>query len=80
MVEVYKVSGVSFALLCSENVNIVMKKLYADGRISKGGTFQDGTFFELPSSEKNLVNKMAEEVCLSTRFLSLVYKKNPFLK
>lgn len=71
MVEVCEASGVNFALLCSENVNIAMKKLHADRRISKGGTFQDGTYFELLTSEKNLVNKMAEEVCLSTRFISL---------
>ena len=35
------------------------------------GAFEDGTYFTMREEECKLVDKMSEEICLSTRFLSL---------
>ena len=35
------------------------------------GPFDDGKYFDLTKEQRELVNKTAEETCLSTRFLSL---------
>ena len=44
-------------------------------RFFKGGTFQDEAYFELPANEKDFGDKVVEEVCILTRFLSLSCNK-----
>ena len=73
--EMCKASGVNFATMCSANVNMAMKTLKAEGKISDTGTYEDGTYFQLPNGDRTLVDNMAEEICLSTRFLSLASNK-----
>ena len=43
LVEVAKVSGVNFAMLCTYNIDYAMKALYSAGDISSEGTYDDGT-------------------------------------
>ena len=69
--EVCKTSGVNFATMCNTNINMAIKDLYQQKKISKEGTYKDGTYFTLSTAERTLVDKMAEEICLSMRFLSL---------
>ena len=57
--------------MCTSNVDMAMKVLSKSGKISKSGTFKDGTYFELNDDERTLVNDISEEICLSTMFLSL---------
>ena len=37
--------------------------------------FKDGTYFQLTTDERALVDDVAEEICLSTRFLALFSNK-----
>ena len=69
--EMCKASTINFALLCTANVDMAIKTLHGQRKVSKSGTFDDGTYFELIVVERAMVDKMAEEICLSTRFLSL---------
>ena len=71
VVEMCKASNINFVLTCTANIGMVMKELEKNSKIKKSGTFDDGTYFKLNDAERALVNKMAEEMCLSTRFLSL---------
>ena len=71
IVEVCKASTINFAMMCTANVDMAMKILHNDNKISKNGKYEDGTYFELTKDERKLVDEMAEEICLSTRFLSL---------
>ena len=71
VVEMCKASSVNFALLCTANINMAMKELYNEGKITKSGTFDDGSYFRLTPAERKTVDRMAEEICLSVRFLSL---------
>ena len=75
IVEVCKANGVNFSVLCSANVDMAIKALYADGKISINGTYKKGTYFALTSNERAMVDEMSEEICLSTRFLSLASNK-----
>ena len=70
MVEVCKANGVNFSVMCSANVDMAMKTLHKQGKISQGGTYKEGTYFKLTADEREMVDDMAEEICLSTRFLS----------
>ena len=71
VVEMCKASSINFALMCTANIDMAMKELGKSSKIKKTGTFSDGTYFTLDDADRNLVDKMAEEICLSTRFLSL---------
>ena len=71
VVEVCKASGVNFALLCTANIDIAIKHLHSNGKISKSGKYSNGVYFNITDNERKLVDKMAEEICLSTRFLAL---------
>jgi len=75
IVEVCKASTINFALMGTSNVDMAMKALAKSGKISKTGTFKDGTYFNLSEDERALVHDMAEEICLSTRFLPLSSNK-----
>ena len=71
VVELYKTSGVNFALLCTRTVDTAMEELYADGEISKVVKYKEVVYFILSNAERKLVNARAEEICISTRLLSL---------
>ena len=71
MIEICKASGINFAVICSANVYMAMKTLFKAKKITNSGTYKDGTYFKLSDDERKLVDDMAEEICLSTRFLSL---------
>ena len=71
MVEVCKASGVNFALMCTHTVDMAITELHDANEISAGGKWKDGAYFTLTSAESDKVNERAEEICLSTRFLSL---------
>ena len=71
VVEMCKASKVNFALMCTENINLAMETLRDDNKITTPGTYDDGGYFNLSTTERPLVDSMAEEICLSTRFLSL---------
>ena len=73
--EMCKASGVNFATMCSANVNMAMKTLKAEGKIADARTYEDGTYFQLSMDDRTLVDNMAKERCLSTRFLSLASNK-----
>ena len=75
IIEVCKANGINFSVLCSANVDMALKVLHKQGKISINGSYKEGTYFELSSDERALVDEMAEEVCLSTRFLSLASNK-----
>ena len=71
MVEVCKASGINFALMCTHNIDAAMKKLSKDGSISVSGTYADRTYSGFSEVHTKLVNGVAEEICMLTRFLSL---------
>ena len=71
MVEVCKASGVNFALMCTHTVDMAITELHDANEISAGGKWKDGAYFTLTSDERDKVDERAEEICLSTRFLSL---------
>ena len=75
MVEVCKASGVNFALMCTYTVDMAMEELYNDRLITKSGKYSDGVYFQLNSDEQKLVNDKAEEICITTRLLSLAADK-----
>ena len=71
LIQVCKANNINFALMCTTNIDMAMKQLHSDGKISTSGTFKDGNYFLLSKDDRQLVDDMAEEICLSTRFLSL---------
>jgi len=71
VVEVCNASGVNLALMCTANIDLAIGHLHSKGKISSNGKFDDGVYFELTSDERKLIDNMAEEIFLSTRFLSL---------
>lgn len=73
--EMCKANGINFAVICSANVNIAIKTLYEKNKISCKRTYEDGTYFKLSNENRKLVDKVAKEICLSTRFLSLASNK-----
>ena len=75
MVEMCKASKINFALLCTENVDMALNKLRSEGKVTTTGLYKEGAYFKLSDDERTLVNRMAEEICLSTRFLSLASNK-----
>ena len=75
VVEMCKASGINFALLYTANVDISMKHLKFTGKIKTGGIFKDGGYFGLNNDDRALVDKMSEEIYLSTKFLSLASEK-----
>ena len=66
-----KASRINFAVMCSANVDMAMAELYATRAITKQVTYKDGGYFKINETERKLVDDRAEEICLSTRFLSL---------
>ena len=59
--------------------------LHAKGKIKTTGKVWDGVYFKMTDNKRVLVDKMAEEICLAKRFLSLAsddlhYKSNQELK
>ena len=74
-VEVCKANGINFALMCDANVDMATEQLHKDRKIRKTCRFKDGVYYELDNDERKCANKMAEEICLSTRFLSLSNNK-----
>ena len=71
VVEVCKANGVSFSVLCSANVDMAIRTLRDQKNIDQMETYEGGTYFKLSTKDRKLVDAMAEEICLSTRFLSL---------
>jgi len=50
---------------------MVIKDLHDKWKISKDETYKDGIYSVLSTAKRNLVDKMAKDICLSIRFLSL---------
>ena len=71
IVEVCEASGINFAVMCTANVNTAIKTLHDNGKITSNGTYKDGKYFSMSDTDRNMVDDMAEEIYLSTRFLSL---------
>jgi len=59
-----------FSIMCSANVDMAMKTLFKEGKITKGGSYKDGPYFTLVDDERKIVDSMAEDICLFTRLLS----------
>ena len=74
-VEMCKASKVNFAMICTENIDMAMTTLRNNGKITTTGSYADGAYYRLNDIERPLVDSMAEEICLSTRFLSLASNK-----
>ena len=75
--EMCKASGINFAVLCSANVNMVIQTLADEGKLVDVtnntkivGTYEDGIYFTLTKEQRTMVDKVAENICLSIRFLS----------
>lgn len=49
--------------------------MYQEIVLSSDGKYKDGDYFNLTNSERNLVDKRAEEICIATRLLSLSSNK-----
>jgi len=64
--------------MCNANVDMAIEHIYKGGKISKDGKFKDGTYYSLSKEEKELVDEMVGEICLSTIFLSLSSNKLHF--
>ena len=76
VIEVRKVSGVNFALLCTNTVDMAMEKLHDEGVLTnKLKSYKDGGYFVLDEDKRNAVNERADEICIATRLLSLSSKK-----
>ena len=71
LVEVCKVGGLNFVLMCTYTVGMVMEELHNDRSIRKTSKYIDGVYFQLSADEKWLVNNRVEDICISTRLLSL---------
>ena len=75
IIEVCKANGFNFSVLCSVNVDMAIKVLHKQGKLSSTGSYKEGAYFALTSDERLLVDAMAEEIYLSTRFLSLALNR-----
>ena len=75
VIEMCETSSIIFAVMCSANINMSMKILKREGKITESGTYEDGTYFKLTDDHRTLVDKMVEEIYLSTRFLPLASNK-----
>ena len=75
MVDVYKASGVNFALLFTHTVVMVVNMLHNEGEISLTGKYKNCVYLKLNDNERELVNDRAEESCIATRLLSLSSNK-----
>ena len=75
IIKVCKASWINFALPCTAKIYEAIKVLYAEGKISSGGTFNNGDYYKLSSDDKILVNNLTEDICLSVWFLSLANDK-----
>lgn len=73
VVEMCKASGTNFSIICTANIDLAMKDLEDNGKIKTGGSFKDGGYLKLDGVDSAVVDKMTEEICLSTRFLSLSF-------
>ena len=73
--EMCEAISINFAVMCSANVNMAMKTLKIEGKITESGTYKDETYIKLKDDHRTLVDKMARKFCLSTRFLSLASNK-----
>jgi len=80
IVEVYKASGVNFAMLCTHIVDMAMTSLVKERSItvSSTGKFKNGDYFTLSNDHRDLVNEKAEEICIATRLLHLSSNKKLF--
>ena len=67
----YTASGINFSVLCSANVDVAIEVLNKQNKISVTGTYKYGTCFVFSKDDRVLVDAMAEDICLSTRFLLL---------
>ena len=75
VVKIYKVSDINFSVMCLVNVDMDIKALHAPNKISKKGTYKDGTSFVLGTDKMKLVNGHTKEICLAVYFLSLSLNK-----
>ena len=71
IVEVCRASGINFATMCTANIDTAIKVLYKDEKIAISGEYKDRTYFKMNNDERKLVDNMAEEIYVSTRFLLL---------
>ena len=71
-----KVSGINFAVMCSANIDMANVGLKSTGEMTKNATYKSGTYFHLKDDKRKLVDDRAEEIYLSTRFLSLSSKNS----
>ena len=75
MVEVCKASGVNFALLFTHTIDMAVSILNNEGEISLTGKYKNGIYLKLNDNERELVNDRADEICITTSFLSLSSNK-----
>lgn len=75
IIEVCKVSMVNFVMMCTANVDMAMKTLFNNRKIAKSSSYADRAYVDLTKGERKLVEEMAEEIFLSTRFLSFSSSK-----
>ena len=71
VVEMCKAGGINFATMCTANTNMALNNLRQEGKITTTGSYEDGAYFKLTNDQRIAVDKMAEDICLSVRFLSL---------
>ena len=60
IVEVYKASGVNFALMCTHTADMAISTLAIEGIISEREKFKDGIYIDLSDAERRLVNDKAQ--------------------
>jgi len=68
IIEVCKISGINFALLCMANVDMANKMLNDTVKVTTTVMYKYGTYFQLSTDERKLVDDQAKEICLATRF------------
>lgn len=71
IMKVCKASGLNFVLMYDAYINMVMEQLYSNRTMSKSGKFKDEVYYTLSGGDRKCVDKMAEEICLSTILLLL---------
>ena len=74
MIEVCNIIGINFELLCTHAVDMIMKALHLESKLSSLGKCKDGPYFKFNDDECILIDNRAEEIFLATRLLSLSYK------
>ena len=75
MLEICKESGVNFVLMCTHTVDMAMKTLSKEKCITHPGKYMDGGYYKLSVEDRELVDKKAEEICITARLLSLSSNK-----